>query len=121
VTHTKEVLHQLMPKDFAQTADFLANLIDNLVDDGISGVSVEFMFLSDYIATYGIDYYQTSIKAFEKVTRFTSAEFAFSVKNNSKEAKKILNPLVPVFIMLVTIIRNGKEFSAKKFELISIN
>ena len=76
MTHTKEVLHQFMPKDFAQATDVLANLIGSLVDDGISEGSVEFMFLPEYIETYGIDDYQTSIKAFEKITQFTSAEFA---------------------------------------------
>jgi 3-methyladenine DNA glycosylase AlkC len=76
MTHTKEVLHQFMPKDFAQATNVLANLIDSLVDDGISEGSVEFMFLPEYIETYGIDDYQTSIKAFEKITQFTSAEFA---------------------------------------------
>ena len=38
--------------------------------------SVEYMFLPEYIETYGIEDYQTSIVAFEKVTQFTSAEFA---------------------------------------------
>ena len=76
MTHTKEVLHQFMPKDFIQATDVLAKLIDSLVDAGISEGSVEFMFLPEYIETYGIDDYQTSIKAFEKITQFTSAEFA---------------------------------------------
>lgn len=76
MTHTKEVLHQFMPKDFAQATDVLAKLIDSLVGDGISEGSVEFMFLPEYIETYGIDDYQISIKAFEKITQFTSAEFA---------------------------------------------
>ena len=76
MTHTKEVLHQFMPKDFAQASDVLAKLIDSLVDNDIKEGSVEYMFLPEYIETYGIDDYQTSIKAFEKITQFTSAEFA---------------------------------------------
>ena len=76
MTHTKEVLHEFMPKDFPQATDVLVKLIDSLVDDGIKEGSVEFMFLPEYIETYGIDDYQTSISAFEKITQFTSAEFA---------------------------------------------
>jgi 3-methyladenine DNA glycosylase AlkC len=76
MTHTKEVLHQFMPKNFPQATDILAALIDSLVDDGIKEGSVEYMFLPEYIETYGIDDYQTSIAAFEKITQFTSAEFA---------------------------------------------
>jgi len=76
MTHTKKVLHQFMPEDFRQAAIILVNLIDSLSDADIKEGSVEYMFLPEYIETYGIDDYQTSIKAFEKITQFTSAEFA---------------------------------------------
>jgi 3-methyladenine DNA glycosylase AlkC len=76
MTHTKEVLHKFMPRDFPQATIVLVNLIDSLSDAGIKEGSVEYMFLPEYIETYGIDDYQTSIKAFEKITQFTSAEFA---------------------------------------------
>ena len=76
MTHTKEVLHQFMPEDFPQAAIILVNLIDSLSDADIKEGSVEYMFLPEYIETYGIDDYQTSIKAFEKITQFTSADFA---------------------------------------------
>jgi 3-methyladenine DNA glycosylase AlkC len=76
MTHTKEVLHKFMPQDFAQATIILGNLIDSLSNAGIKEGSVEYMFLPEYIETYGINDYQTSIKAFEKITQFTSAEFA---------------------------------------------
>ncbi len=76
MTHTKEVLHNFMPHDFPQATNILVNLIDNLSDAGLKEGSVEYMFLPEYIETYGIDDYQTSINAFEKITQFTSAEFA---------------------------------------------
>ena len=77
---------------FAQAADVLAKLIDSLVDDGIKEGSVEYMFLPEYIETYGIDDYQTSIKAFEKITQFTSAEFAvrpFLIKYGQQMLKQM--------------------------------
>jgi len=76
MTHTKEVLHKFMPPNFPQATIVLINLIDSLSDAGIKEGSVEYMFLPEYIETYGINDYKTSIKAFEKITQFTSAEFA---------------------------------------------
>lgn len=76
MTHTKEILHQFMPENFAEATIALVELIASLSDAGIKENSVEYMFLPEYIETYGIDDYQISIQAFEKITQFTSAEFA---------------------------------------------
>ncbi len=76
MSHTKEIVHHFMPADFAQAADVLIELITSLTQSGIKEGSVEYMFLPEYIETYGIEHYQTSIAAFEKITQFTSAEFA---------------------------------------------
>lgn len=87
MTHTKEVLHQFMPEDFSEAMTVLVKLITSLSDAGIKENSVEYMFLPEYIETYGIDDYQTSIQAFEKITQFTSAEFAvrpFLIKYGQK-------------------------------------
>jgi len=87
MTHTKEVLHQFMPDNFSEATSVLVSLITSLSDAGIKEDSVEYMFLPEYIETYGIDDYQTSIQAFEKITQFTSAEFAvrpFLIKYGQK-------------------------------------
>jgi len=87
MTHTKEVLHQFMPDNFPEATSVLVRLITSLNDAGIKEDSVEYMFLPEYIETYGIDDYQTSIQAFEKITQFTSAEFAvrpFLIKYGQK-------------------------------------
>jgi len=76
MSHTKEIVHHFMPTDFAKAADRLVALIESLTAAGIKEGSVEYMFLPEYIETYGIEDYQTSIVAFEKITQFTSAEFA---------------------------------------------
>jgi len=93
MTHTKEVLHQFMPDDFPQAAIILVNLIGSLSAADIKEGSVEYMFLPEYIETYGIDDYKTSIKAFEKITQFTSAEFAvrpFIIKYGERMISQML-------------------------------
>jgi len=76
MTHTKEIMHQFMPNNFADASVILVKLITSLRNAGIKENSVEYMFLPEYIETYGIDDYQLSIDAFENITQFTSAEFA---------------------------------------------
>ncbi len=76
MSHTKDVVHQFMPSDFAKAADVLIKLIASLTKSNIKEGSVEYMFLPEYIETYGIEHYQISVDAFEKITQFTSAEFA---------------------------------------------
>lgn len=76
MSHTKDVMHQFMPTDFSQAADILIALIASLTEEGIKEGSIEYMFLPEYIETYGINHYQTSVNTFEKITQFTSAEFA---------------------------------------------
>jgi len=76
MSHTKEVVHHFMPSDFAQAVNVLIELITSLTESDIKEGSIEYMFLPEYIETYGIDHYQISVAAFEKITQFTSAEFA---------------------------------------------
>jgi len=93
MSHTKEVMHQFMPTDFVKAADVLIELITSLTQSGIKEGSVEYMFLPEYIETYGIEHYQTSVNAFEKITQFTSAEFAvrpFLIKYSEKMLAQML-------------------------------
>lgn len=76
MSHTKVVMHQFMPTEFSQAAEVLVKLIASLTKAGITEGSVEYMFLPEYIETYGIKHFQESVKVMEKVTQFTSGEFA---------------------------------------------
>jgi 3-methyladenine DNA glycosylase AlkC len=76
MSHTNTVLHQFMPADFSQAADVLVKLMESLTKSGIKEGSVEYMFLPEYLETYGIEHYQKSVEAMEKITTFTSGEFA---------------------------------------------
>lgn len=70
------VMHQYMPADFGTASLLLLRLIDRLEADDFRGNSIEFIFLPDYIETYGIDDYDTAVAAMERCTCFMTCEFA---------------------------------------------
>jgi len=74
--HTAQVLHQFFPKDFAQAATLIRQLITQLRQNGIQEFSIEYMFLPDYIETYGLNDFNSAVNTMELVTQFTSCEFA---------------------------------------------
>ena len=76
VKHTTEVLHHFMPKDFAQSAKLIEKIVAQLRADGFGEQQLVFMFLPDYIATYGLEDYKNSINSLVFLTQFISAEFA---------------------------------------------
>jgi len=74
--HTSLVLSSFFPKDYAESTDIICRIIKRLQKEKITESSLEFMFFPDYIETYGINHFETSAKAIEFVTQFTSCEFA---------------------------------------------
>ncbi|MCZ4244731.1 DNA alkylation repair protein [Pedobacter punctiformis] len=74
--HTAKVLHQFLPADYSQTIALLKKLINQLRIKGIGEDGLAYMFLPDYIETYGIDDFSNSVEALEFVTQFVSCEFA---------------------------------------------
>ena len=65
-----------MSENYSENVDTILTLIHQLEKNGIQENSIEFMFLPDFIELYGLENYFTSIKAFERITQFTSCEFA---------------------------------------------
>ncbi|TGL44783.1 DNA alkylation repair protein [Leptospira perdikensis] len=51
-------------------------LIDRLRDHGISDFNFPYIFLNDIVTKTGLDDFETSVKVLEKITVFSSAEFA---------------------------------------------
>ena len=76
VQHTTKVLHQFMPTDFAESTKLMEYIVAQLRADGFGEQGLVFMFLPDYIAKYGLEDYENSVKALEFLTQFISAEFA---------------------------------------------
>lgn len=74
--HTSAVLRSMFPDDFRKSAGIISDTILLLQERGITGKGLEYMFLPDYIETYGIGDFQTSVKTMETVTTYTSCEFA---------------------------------------------
>jgi len=74
MAHTTAVLHTFFPADYPAAVALLKTLIHRLRLD-FRQEGLEFIFLPDYIATYGLDNYDASIDALEFVTQFVTCEF----------------------------------------------
>ncbi|MEA4981246.1 MAG: DNA alkylation repair protein [Paludibacter sp.] len=74
--HISRTLHEFFPAEFAKTVGIIGQIIETLKQQNITGMGLEYMFLPDYIETYGIDAYEYSVECMEFVTPFTSCEFA---------------------------------------------
>jgi len=74
--HISHALNAHITTEFEGQVAVLLHSIVEMQRIGRRETSIEFMFLPDFIEVYGIDHYDISTKAFEKITQFTSCEFA---------------------------------------------
>lgn len=74
--HTTQVLHGFFPEDFPEAARLIEKTIQQLRKNGFPNGGLEFMFLPDYVETYGLDDYSTSVPLLEFITPFITCEFA---------------------------------------------
>lgn len=74
--HTTQVLNHFMPEDYGQSVKLIEKTIAQLRVERIGEDSLPYMFIPDYIETYGLNDFKNSIKALELTTKFTSCEFA---------------------------------------------
>lgn len=85
--HITNVLQQHLSSDYCRNIDILLKIIEQLKKEGKKENSLEYMFFPDFIEVYGIQHYEKSIEAIEKITQFTSCEFAirpFIIKSPEK-------------------------------------
>ncbi|KOS08235.1 DNA alkylation repair protein [Flavobacterium akiainvivens] len=75
VKHTTKVLHRFMPANYSDAVVVLRKIVAEYQHQAING-GLEHVIFPDYIETYGLDYFETSVKAFDRITRFISCEFA---------------------------------------------
>lgn len=73
---TTVVFHEFMPDNFAEAMVLIETLIHKLRAAGFGEDGLAFVFLPDYIETYGLDDFEPAVKGFELVTQFVSCEFA---------------------------------------------
>lgn len=74
--HTAKVLHEFMPVNYAESVALLPSLLEQLRKDGFGEQRLEFIFLPEYVAMYGLNDFENSVNALELLTQFISAEFA---------------------------------------------
>lgn len=73
--HISVVLHSHLSGEYPKDLQFLLNLIPTLEKNGVNPDNLEYIFLPDFIELYGLEHYEISIQAIEKVTQFVSCEF----------------------------------------------
>lgn len=74
--HTAQVLHRFLPEDYGKTVDLLFEIITGLRKHKTGEDGLAYMFLPDYIETYGMNDYENSVRAIEFITQFVSCEFS---------------------------------------------
>jgi 3-methyladenine DNA glycosylase AlkC len=90
--HSTRVLHTFLSPNYPTACQQIIKTIEALIADGV-GENFEYMFFPDYIETYGIEEFETSMFALAKITGFTSAEFAvrpFIVKYGDRMIQQMI-------------------------------
>ena len=101
--HITSILKKFLPADYKEAIAKILELLDHVkstrpdfsvIDDTKFGLMLEYgVILNNYVEQYGLDDYETSVKAIEKITQFTSCEFVthpFIIKYPDKMMKQML-------------------------------
>lgn len=73
--HIAEVLRTVLPENFVEASAIIIRCVEKLQTEE-EGMNFPYMFFGDFIELYGIDDPENAIIAMEKITQFSSAEFA---------------------------------------------
>ncbi|TNE57123.1 MAG: DNA alkylation repair protein [Bacteroidetes bacterium] len=73
--HVANILNRHLPADYTRAVAVLLDLT-NLLEAQDDRYSFAYMFMPDYIEQFGLEDFDTSIRAMERITRFASCEFA---------------------------------------------
>lgn len=74
--HTAKVLHEFLPEKFSLASKQLIKSCKEFQKRGYDDYGLEFMFLPDYVETFGLEDLRSSLKVMENITELTSCEFA---------------------------------------------
>ena len=84
--HVATVLRDFLPADYKKAVAKILELLDavkdtlpdfSVINDTQFSLSLEYGWILDnFVEKYGLDDYETSVRAIEKLTQFTSCEFA---------------------------------------------
>lgn len=75
MSHVAATLHLCMPIPYKHQISILLKFIDSLHDVKNSDWMLAYMFIPDFVEQFGLQDYDYSIAAIEKITQFTSCEF----------------------------------------------
>ena len=101
--HITSILKKFLPADYKEAIAKILELLDHVkstrsdfsvIDDTKFGLMLEYgVIMNNYVEQYGLDDYETSVKAIEKITQFTSCEFVthpFIIKYPDEMMKQML-------------------------------
>ncbi|MCU4175679.1 DNA alkylation repair protein [Carboxylicivirga sp. N1Y90] len=95
--HISEVLATYLTRDYPKSVDqllqIIASLKTNKVEAKVKYPDLVFMLIPNYIENYGLHDFTTSVEAFQKITPFTTCEFAvrpFIIKYGDKMLMEML-------------------------------
>lgn len=74
--HITLCLRPHLPSDYKTMIKAVLSIIKQLQKQKTNSQSFEWMFLPEFVELYGMEDLKTSVAAFEKITQFTSCEFA---------------------------------------------
>lgn len=104
IMHITTILKKFLPADYKDAIAKILELLDRVkdrlpdlskIDDKNFGLlTLEYgAILDNYVEQYGLDDYETSVKAIEKITQFTTCEFVthpFIIKYQDEMMKQML-------------------------------
>jgi 3-methyladenine DNA glycosylase AlkC len=73
--HIAATLQQHLPGSYGEQVPLLLKIVAQLESSGVKG-GFEYMFLPDFVEQFGVNDWQTSLNAMERITQFASCEFA---------------------------------------------
>lgn len=76
MVHIADVLHLHFPGDYKTSVQMIMDIIREIPKSPLADHSYEFIFLPDFIERYGLDHYDISVAAMERLTQFITCEFA---------------------------------------------
>lgn len=91
--HIAEVLTAFLPNTFENAAEVILQLVNNIQKTPFTQSGFEFMFFPEYIEKNGLTDVETSTYVMERITPYTSCEFAvrpFIVKYEEAMLKQLL-------------------------------
>ncbi|WP_420601866.1 DNA alkylation repair protein [Flagellimonas sp.] len=92
--HITHALKNHLTGSFNTNVELLLELIPVLKQNDFRSDNLEFIFLPDFVEIYGADDYDTSIYAFEEITKFVSCEFAvrpFIINHQKKMMQQMMD------------------------------